>query len=166
MRVLNKMRYLIVGSVALLIWACTPTVNIEQERKDVEKVIDQYDQAMKTEDLKLLSSIFAHDPHIVVFGTDETERWVGFDTFKKAAKEQFDVFDTREFVVRDKVIGVHPSGEVAWFSKIIDWKIKVKDRVFEAYDLRYTGVLEKRHGKWVFVQCHVSAPLEGQLVEY
>jgi ketosteroid isomerase-like protein len=139
---------------------------VEAEKASVKKVVNQFDEALKTENMDLLSDIFSHDSKMIIFGTDEPERWVGFEAFKDAVQKQFDRVDTREVTIRNRVVTVHESGQVAWFSKTMDWEVKVEDKVFKADDLRYTGVLAKQDGKWVFVQLHASVPVEGQLVEY
>jgi len=58
--------------------------------------------------------------------------------------------------VRDLRIKVSGSGDVAWFFAMVDdlWEWDGKpggDR-----DIRWTGVLEKRNGKWAIVQEHGS----------
>jgi len=45
---------------------------------------------------------------------------------------------------------------VAWFSAILDDCGEFKGRAGCWKDTRYTGVLEKREGKWVFCQMHFS----------
>jgi len=45
---------------------------------------------------------------------------------------------------------------VAWFSAILDDCGEYRGKVGCWKDTRYTGVLEKREGKWVFCQMHFS----------
>ncbi|MDD5264433.1 MAG: nuclear transport factor 2 family protein [Candidatus Bipolaricaulis sp.] len=75
------------------------------------------------------------------------------------------MLDPRFKVKRAEVrnVQVHPprSGKVPWFSATLDdvvvWDGKT-DRFGEG--LCWTGVLEKRDGRWVIVQVHASLPVD------
>jgi ketosteroid isomerase-like protein len=132
----------------------------------VKAVVDLFPQVMATEDVDLMGQIFAHDPDMVLFGTDAAERWVGWEAFRASVEVQFASYEDTEVVTRDQVVTVHTSGEVAWFSEVMDWHLTAGGEPVLLQGLRMTGVLEKRNGAWVFVQLHVSVPVSGQAVEY
>jgi hypothetical protein len=48
------------------------------------------------------------------------------------------------------------SGQVAWYSATLDDVGEWDGKPVGARDIRWTGVLEKREGKWVMVQQHGS----------
>jgi ketosteroid isomerase-like protein len=128
--------------------------------------VDQFPIVMDTEDMDLASRLIAHDADIVGFGTDATERWVGWDSIKTAMQKQFDSFSDSHITVHDQVVKVAPSGDVAWFSELMDWNMKADDQTVSLQGVRLTGVLEKRPEGWVIVQFHTSMPVQGQAAQY
>jgi ketosteroid isomerase-like protein len=102
----------------------------------------------------------------VSLGTDAAERWVGYESFENSMKKQFESTEEGKGTSRERVITVHKSGEVAWWSELWDWKGKAQGQPFALEGTRLTGVLEKRNGNWVIVQLHASVPVSGQAVKY
>ncbi len=103
---------------------------------------------------------------MVTFGTDAAERWIGYEPAENALKRQFESVEESQGTTRERVIVVHRSGEVAWWSELRDWKGKAQGESVSEEGVRLTGVLEKRNGHWVIVQVHASVPVSGQLVKY
>lgn len=136
-------------------------VDIEDEKAKVKSVVDQFKQFWETKDMRLLSRIMAHDDDMVNFGSDKPEYFVGWEAFEQAAEEMIQVLDDVRIAVKDQVIKVHPTGNVAWFSQVWDWDLKVEGKSVHSEGQRVTGVLEKRNGQWVFVQFHNSVPVSG-----
>jgi len=143
-----------------------PAVNLEAEKAAIKTVIDQWMQGMKTKDMELYSRIIAHDSDMVNFGTDTAEKWVGWESLKESIESQFKSIDVDNISIKDQFIRVHKSGEVAWFSEVVDWTGKAQGQPFSMEGFRLTGVLEKQAGNWAFVQFHASIPVSGQAVKY
>jgi uncharacterized protein (TIGR02246 family) len=150
---------LVAAATFLVMSACTPQVDIEAEKAKVKSVVDQFTQVWETEDMELFSRIMAHDADMVNFGSDAPEHFVGWEALKKAAEEMFPAFENTTITVKDQVIKVHPAGNVAWFSQLWDWDLEVEGQPVRLEGCRFTGVLEKRNGNWVFVQFHNSVPV-------
>lgn len=142
----------------LLMGGCTQNVDMEAEKAKINTVLDQVIKALETKDMDLFSSLYAHDADMVSFGTDASERVVGWEALKALMKKQFAATDESKLSARDRTIKVNSSGKVAWFSEIIDWDIVSQGHEVKLEGLRGTGVLEKRNGKWVVVQVHYSIP--------
>jgi hypothetical protein len=143
-----------------------PAVNLEAEKAAVKMVLDQFNQSMKTKDMGLISKLFVHDSDMLNFGTDAAEKWIGWDSLRASTEKQFKSMDMENISTKDQVIKVHKSGEVAWFSEIMDWKGKSQGQAFSMEGFRLTGVLEKQAGNWIIVQFHASMPISGQAVKY
>lgn len=141
-------------------------VDLEAAKAAVNSVLDQFIQAYETENIELFSKIMAHDPDMVIFGTDAAERFVGYESIENSMKKQFESYEETKVTSRDRVIKVHKSGEVAWFSELWDLKGKAQGQPYALEGFRATGVLEKRNGNWVTVQWHASIPVSGQAVKY
>ena len=157
---------LFVVVVFLGLSACTQKVDLEAEKAQVKTVVDQLEQLFETEDMDLFSRIYAHDSDMVIFGTDAAERFVGWEAVKESFQQSFASFENTKLTVKDQVIKVHQSGEVAWFSEIMDWDLVAQGQPVTIQGTRLTGVLEKRNGNWVIVQVHASVPVAGQAAEY
>jgi len=141
-------------------------VDLEAAKVAVNSVLDQWIQVIDTENLELFSKLMAHDPDMVSFGTDAAERWVGYESLENSMKKQFESTEENKGTSRERVITVHKSGEVAWWSELWDWKGKAQGQPFVLEGMRLTGVLEKRNGNWVIVHVHASVPVSGQAIKY
>jgi ketosteroid isomerase-like protein len=152
---------LILGATFLIIINCTTRADIEAAKVQVKTVIDQYKQVLETEDMELLSSIMAHDPDMISFGTDVNERIIGWEGMKDLMQKQFAITDNSKLTVKNEVIKVHDSGKVAWFSEVIDWDMDYHLKPIRIEGIRLTGVLEKQNNNWLIVQLHFSIPVEN-----
>ncbi len=128
------------------------------EKNNVKKTVDEFALFWETHNMELLSKIMAHDPDIVNFGSDASEHFIGWNMFKEAVEKMLPSLQETKISVSDQVIKMAPSGDVAWFSEIWNWDLKINNEPVQMYGQRLTGVLEKRNGKWVFVQFHNSVP--------
>ena len=144
--------------VILAINGCAEKVDIEAEKAQVQSVLDQLVQAWETEDVEMLSKIFAAD--VVIFSVYAgTDRFVGWEAYKEFYIKWFEAVENIDVSVRDQVIKVNASGNTAWFSEIEDWNWVAQGEPASVEGVRGTGVLEKRDGNWVIVQAHFSVPV-------
>ena len=141
-------------------------VDLEIEETAVKAAMNQFWQSFETSDISLVSEVMAHDPDMVIIGTDAAERWVGYEEFRTAMEQQFAAMESVQPSVHDEVFKIHHSGQIAWYSGIADIKGTSLGQDFEIAGLRVTAVLEKRDTNWVVVQYHGSVPVAGQVVEY
>jgi len=163
---MKKLNGLLIILIVLSFGACNSKIDVEVEKVNVKKVVDQFTQIWETMDLDLFLNTIAQDTDMVNFGTDAAERWVGFENLKEAVSQQFAVFDEGKVDIRDQVIKISDTGVTAWFSEITDWYLVVQGEAVSMKDCRITGILEKRDDNWVIVQFHTSLPVVGQAVEY
>lgn len=111
-----------------------------------------------TKDRKLLLDSVAQDLDFFIYHPDSRSTIVGFDAFIRMVDQVFmnEAFRATGFSVRDLKINISNSGDVAWYSAILDDHGEWQGRPSSWIDTRWTGVLEKRKGKWVIVQMHFS----------
>ncbi len=110
----------------------------------------------KTKDFALLYGSIANDPDFLEVHPDGRVV-AGFDDFRKA--EAFwgnPDFKAVRYEIRDLRIRLSKSGDVAWFYGLLDDINEWKGRPANWENTRWTGVLEKRDGRWVMVQQHFS----------
>ena len=132
-------------------------VDVEAEKAAIAKVIDANIGWFATKDFALCFSTMADDPDLFFFSPDSQSTVHGFEQFKKQSEFWRD--PGAKYVgheIRGLRIHVHPSGEVAWWSAILDDCGEYSGRQACWKDTRWTGVLEKRAGRWVIMQMHFS----------
>ena len=129
-----------------------------QSEKDViAKVITDSIRWALTKDRALAESTLAHDEDLFYFWTSSTFTVKGWQQHVK----YFDTWmDPRFKAVRTEVhdlrIHLSRSGDVAWYEATLDDVVEWDGKLGGGEDIRWTGVLEKRDGKWVIVQMHAS----------
>ncbi len=163
---LNKY-FLSVQVFLLIIFSCsTDQVDLESERQQVIKVLDDFILAHETKDLDILSSCFSDKPDIIILGTDKDELWVDKKSMVDAQRRAYHTFDKVKLSVREKVLKMDKWGKTSWFYMKVDWFVESKGEKYKFDVVRTTGVLENVGGKWQIVQIHTSLPVEGKAVSY
>lgn len=168
---MKKLKALIALVIFGFITACSPQgekcpdVDIEKEMSDIRMLLEQYELARESEDFATVEHLWAQDENIVLFGTEGDEQLVGIDAIKKAMSRQFDEVENTLINISDQKIMINKAGTTAWFSEVLDYNFIYlgEDMAFEG--IRFTGVLEKRDGKWQLVQGHLSVPYEAEIEE-
>ena len=134
-------------------------IDKESELVLVEQTIDGCIEWAKTKDFDWLYSIIANDTSYLEV---HPENFVvkGFANFKKMEKFWSSPdFKSIRHGIRDLRITLSRSGDVAWFYCMVDDINEWKGESVSWINTRWTGVLEKRNGKWVIVQMHFSNPV-------
>jgi hypothetical protein len=110
----------------------------------------------KNKDFKLLYRIIANDSDYLE--VDPGSVMIrGFNEFKK--NESFwgnPAFKAIRYDIRDLIVHFSKNADVAWFYCILDDINEWKGQPACWMNTRWTGVLEKRKGRWIMVQMHFS----------
>lgn len=132
------------------------TFNHKEERKLVEEAIRGSIGWAGNKDLDLLYSIIADDQGYLE--VDPTDRVIlGFEDFKQNEKFWMNPdFKAIRYEIRDLKISFSVSGTVAWFFCLLDDINEWQGQPASWENTRWTGVLEKRAGRWRIVQMHFS----------
>jgi ketosteroid isomerase-like protein len=136
-----------------------------EEEKEIEirliaKTIDSCIGWFENKDFDLLFKVVAHDSnYISVHPSDKVIR--GFKQFENNSE----IFKNPHFKyvrheLKDLTINLSSSRDVAWFYCILNDINTYKGQPANWENARWTGVLEKRDGKWVIVQQHFSFAVE------
>ena len=130
--------------------------NIQSEKKLVEKAIHNCIGWAKNKDINLLYSVIANDTSFIEIHPNN--RVVkGFEEFKKAEDFWMDPdFKAIRYEIKDLDINFSKTSTVAWFYCVLDDINEWRGQPANWENTRWTGVLEKRNGKWVVVQQHFS----------
>jgi len=127
------------------------------EKAVIAKIIKDSICWALTKDWALAESTMAHDEDLFYFWTDSTFTVSGWKQHLKYYDMWMDPkFKAVRTDVRDLQIHLSRSGDVAWYAAILDDVVEWDGKRGGAENIRWTGVLEKRDGKWVIVQMHAS----------
>jgi ketosteroid isomerase-like protein len=150
------------AAVVAVLLACTAGARGQTERAKDKAIIEQMVRDSigwaLTKDRALAERVIAHDPDLFMFNPD-SKSTSGWEAFLENFEFWMDPrFKATSFDVRDLAVTMSRSGDVAWFSAILDDLALWDGRPVGWKDTRWTGVLEKRGGAWVIVQMHFSFP--------
>ncbi len=125
---------------------------------EIEEVIRAGFAWAKTKDTALLFGTRTNDEDLFVYGPSSSKPVVGFQAFQERARKLWltDAFRATGFDIRDVRIHLSPKGSVAWFSAVVEDWCEIGGTPEGWNGVRWTGVLEKRNGKWLYVQGHFS----------
>ncbi|MCG2589868.1 nuclear transport factor 2 family protein [Rhodohalobacter sulfatireducens] len=127
-------------------------------KEKIEETIQKFFHSMDVQDFELMKEVTAQKEDVVHIGTDSEEIWRGWSELNKATKEQFENLKFYKSNIRELSIHISDSGSVAWYSHLLDAKIKSDTTVQTWKGARFTGVLENIDRQWQIVQTHVSIP--------
>jgi ketosteroid isomerase-like protein len=137
----------------------SPTTDDAAEKAKVAQAIhDSIEWPYPEKNLERLYSAVAKDSSFFIFHPDSKSTIVGFDAFRNLVEKVFmnPGFKATGSDIRDLRVNLSRSGEVAWFSAILDDFGEDNGKPYAWLNTRWTGVLEKREGKWLIVQMHFS----------
>ena len=147
-------------TVFILLPACRQRecIDLNIEKEEIALVLEKYVIANEDQRIDLVEEIWADDENIVAIGTSSDEILAGWKAIKRTIQKQFDTFSNTYISLTNQKINVNNTGNTAWFSAILNYNF-IRDTIPMSYEgIRYTGVLERRGGKWVIVQSHMSIP--------
>ncbi len=154
---------LVSAATTATVAACAPGQSIDRELElaAVERAINGTIGWAQTKDFDLLYSIIANDSSYLEVHPDA--RVVkGFAEFR--SMEDFwanPEFRAIRYEITDLRITISQLGNVAWFFCMLDDVNEWQGQPASWLNTRWTGVLEKRDGRWVMVQMHFSHAVEG-----
>jgi len=138
--------------------------NSEIER--VKQTVLGIYRAFEKLDAQLLDENFDHSEELLAFGTDQDEKFQGWNQYKDVHTVQFKALKSFKFVAKE--LDVHVHNDVSWIADRPHWFIETKSGEKLDSDMRITAVLRKERssGKWLVVQWHVSVGLSQRLHQY
>jgi len=151
----------LVPAIALLAAGAATRPAPVNEMKAIAKVIDDNISWFKDKNFDLLFGTYTQGSDLFMFQLDTASTIRGFDEFKKYSvgwKNPDVRYAGHQF--HDLRIHLSKAGDTAWFSTELEDCGQAKDRAPRCFTSRYTGVLEKREGRWVIVQQHFSLPAD------
>ena len=145
-------------ALAIVFAACQAPkeIDIEAERAAISQVVhNSIEWALDKDTLKLYDS-FVQDETLFFF--QPRDEMVGFSALRETAETVWldDRFRATRTDITDLFVTISESGTVAWFRCKLDDEGEWDGQVSGWYNTRWTGVLEKRDGRWLIIQQHFS----------
>jgi len=132
------------------------TDSVAKDRAVVEQTIRGNIAWALTKDRALAERTTAHDSDLFIFNPD-SKSTIGWDALVRNFEFWMDPrFKATSCDIRELRLNFSRSGEVAWWSAMLDDLGEWDGKPIGWKDTRWTGVLEKRDGVWVIVQMHFS----------
>lgn len=134
-------------------------IDIEAEKAEIREVIRNSIGWAANKDKELLFGCFAEDEELFYYSPRDDGTIHGREAFVNLTESFFmkDDFKAIRFEIRDLGVNLSQSGDVAWFHARLDDYNEWRGQPANWEDVRWTGVLEKRNGRWVIVQMHFSS---------
>ncbi len=135
-----------------------PAVDPAAETARIERVIRASIEWALDKDKALLYESLAQDSSLFIFHPDSASTIVGFESFAALVDRVFmsEDFKATRSEIKNLRVDLSRSGDVAWYSCLLDDFGEWRGEPTGWANARWTGVLEKRGGRWVIVQMHFS----------
>ncbi len=139
---------------ALALSSCRPSH--KRMIKEAKLLDERFVEAFKKEDLDGVMVTYWNDPNVMMFPAGAMSA-KGYDAIKASYKAFFDGTNVKDFQVKDQNYEVHGDVVIGWglFSLTTVPSIGPEVKI----DGRYTEVIAKRKGQWVYILDHPSVPL-------
>ncbi|MBN2016818.1 MAG: nuclear transport factor 2 family protein [Candidatus Cloacimonetes bacterium] len=127
--------------------------------RGLEDILEGYWLAYEQKDIEKIMKFLPDEGNILFIGTGRDEKVESIDEFIKAVKRDFEQSEKME--VELKNFNADSAGSVAWTAVDLDAKVTVRGEVLPLF-VRFTAVLERISGSWLFRQMHLSFPSSEQ----
>jgi ketosteroid isomerase-like protein len=132
------------------------------EKAVIEQVIRDSIEWALTKDVQMQKDSMAHDEDLFIIWTGSMHITRGWKEHEKSFETWLDPrFEAVRTEVRDLEVHVSRSCDVAWYFADLDDVVSWEGKAGKFGEgLRWTGVLEKRDGRWAIVQMHASLAVD------
>jgi ketosteroid isomerase-like protein len=139
---------------ALALSGCSPSH--KEMIKEAKRLDQRFAEAFRKEDLEGVMATYWNDPNVVMLpaGAMSTK---GYDAIRASYKAFFDGTNVKNFQLKDQNYAVHGDVVIGWGFFSLKTVPSIGPEV--KIDGRYTEVIAKRKGKWVYILDHPSVPM-------
>ncbi|MFH1197131.1 MAG: nuclear transport factor 2 family protein [bacterium] len=134
-------------------------VDLDEEKKVIEKVLNDNIGWALEKDLDLLYSTMQKDSTLLIINPDNS-KIDGFKEVEETAKSFWmdPRFKATYSAVKNLRVTFSNKGTVAWYYCLLDDFGEWNGKPYKWENARWTGTLEKIDNKWVIRQMHISFP--------
>jgi hypothetical protein len=165
----RKLLFLGLALTLLFAGCCNMEKEIDSAKEiaEIKQVIDISIGWALHSDINALYDALAQDENFFIYHPQSTGTIKGFKAFKAYAERIFlnPAFKATAYEIKDLKVNLSPTGQTAWYSCLLDDYGEWNGTPMGWDNARWTGVLEKREGKWLIVQMHFSLATDAQSSE-
>lgn len=122
--------------------------------------LDRYAERYGAKDVDGVTELFADDPDVLLVGTGADERWVGKPEVRRQFARNFAEAERTRFEwISRHVAAAGP--DAAWVAADAVVHVTVEG-VERSIPIRFSVVLERRDGAWLWLHRHASVAAGGQ----
>ena len=131
----------------------------DEEERAVLATLDLHAERYGAKDVEGVTDLFADDPDVLLIGTGADERWLGKGQIRHQFVRNFAEAERTRFEWRSRHVAA--AGDAAWVAAdaVVHVTVEGEER---SIPIRFTVVLERRAGAWVWLHRHASVAAGGQ----
>ena len=130
---------------------------------EIKATLTKYAEFYTKKDASGIVSLYLPDGDIVAIAAGKVQRNTGPAGILKTYEKEFSCY--KEIASFDyKTLSIASLGHVGWISADIFANCILANGSHSIITGRFTAVLRKTGGKWLFVQSHFSIPAEGPAI--
>ncbi len=134
-------------------------IDFEKEEAKISELLDLLASSTESGDMPMIENIWCPKEDVILIGTENDEKLMGWSTIKKAMSGQFNSLNETLISITDQNISFDRDARTAWFFEEMNYNFIYNDKAMSLDGIRFTGVFIKNdEGVWKLVQGHVSLP--------
>lgn len=138
-------------------------VEPDSKKSEIDTIFNILDQSLKTKDLNKFCSVFSKDTGLFYTGIDINSLAFDYETLKTIQNEQFKIVDDFNVKLKDRNVILSDDKKEARYYQDYNLSFRVFTNNYQIDNVRETGVLEYKGGKWIIVQQHISVPVTNDV---
>jgi len=176
---MKKSIIILLPFIFLLITACensqneasvekTPiaTLDLDKEKAKVTELLDLLATSTESGNIEMIEKIWLPSEDVVLIGTENDEKLVGWSQIKNAITGQASSFEETLISITDQNVWFDRDARTAWFLEELNYNFIYNNKAMSLDGIRFTGVFYKTdNGEWKLVQGHMSMPASIDIEE-
>lgn len=141
-------------------------IDTEKEKAKVTELLDLLASATESGNLEMIEKIWLPSEDVILIGTENDEKLVGWEEIKAAMSGQASSFEETLISITDQNVWLDRDARTAWFYEELNYNFIYNNKAMSVDGIRFTGVFFKTdEGDWKLVQGHLSMPVSIDMNE-
>ncbi len=153
---MQRATLLVLSITAVIMMGVTTFATADSKTdQEIKDFLAQYQVAYSRKDVNAIMKMIAPEANVVFFEADEKGRYVGPEQIRAAYEGSLK--EVKSVKGQYKWTSVGSKDDVGWFATEVLFDVDTGEDKFQQMG-RWSGVLEKKDGKWLLLQSHFSFP--------
>lgn len=141
-------------------------VDLAKEKAKVTELLDLLASSTESGNIEMIEKIWMSSEDVILIGTENDEKLVGWSQIKKAISGQANAFEETLISITDQNVWFDRDARTAWFYEELNYNFIYNNKAMSLDGIRFTGVFFKTdNGEWKLVQGHLSMPVSIDMEE-